>query len=141
MLIMSGSMGFGDAGALIRGLVQRYADSISIVLLGGSNRQLKESVRMEFGGRENVTVVDFTPLVSLYMDAADLLLTKPGGLTTTEFAVKNIPAILTRPIPGCETKNSEFFASRHMAAACPDCKTQLEWIDRLLNDPERRGGL
>ena len=83
-----------------------------------------------------MTVVDFTPLVSLYMDAADLLLTKPGGLTTTEFAVKNIPAILTRPIPGCETKNSEFFASRHMAAACSECKTQLEWIDRLLKDPE-----
>ena len=136
VLIMSGSMGFGDAGALIRGLLEKYADGISIVLLGGSNRRLKESVRTEFGGRENVTVVDFTPLVSLYMDAADLLLTKPGGLTTTEFAVKNIPAILTRPIPGCETKNSEFFASRHMAAACSECKTQLEWIDRLLNDPE-----
>lgn len=61
VLIMSGSMGFGDAGALIRGLLEKYADGISIVLLGGSNRQLKESVRTEFGGRENVTVVDFTP--------------------------------------------------------------------------------
>ena len=135
VLIMSGSMGFGDAGALIRGLLEKYADGISIVLLGGSNRRLKESVRTEFGGRENVTVVDFTPPVSLYMDAADLLLTKPGGLTTTEFAVKNIPAILTRPIRDAKQR-IRVFASRHMAAACSECKTQLEWIDRLLNDPE-----
>lgn len=38
------------------------------------------------------------------MAAADVLFTKPGGLTTTEAAVKGIPIVHTRPIPGCETK-------------------------------------
>ena len=138
VLIMSGSMGFGDAGALIRGLVKRYADSISIVLLGGSNRQLKESVRMEFGGRENVTVVDFTPLVSLYMDAADLLLTKPGGLTSTEAAVCNIPIIHTKPIPGCETQNSRFFVKNGMSISAKTTDGLIKQGIKLFRDDKQK---
>ena len=107
-------------------------------MLGGGNQQLKSRVRSEFAGRDNVTVVDFTPLVGLYMDAADVLLTKPGGLTTTEFAVKNVPAILTRPIPGCETKNAEFFTSHGMAASCKSVADQLEVIDLLLSNRAAR---
>ena len=138
VLIMSGSMGFGDASSLISGLISRYGDGVSAVLLGGGNQQLKSRVRSEFAGRDNVTVVDFTPLVGLYMDAADVLLTKPGGLTTTEFAVKNVPAILTRPIPGCETKNAEFFTSHGMAASCKSVADQLEVIDLLLSNRAAR---
>lgn len=42
------------------------------------------------------------------MTISELLLTKPGGLTTTEAATINIPIIHTMPIPGCETYNAEF---------------------------------
>lgn len=138
ILIMSGSMGFGDAQQLIEGLLAQYGHEVSVVLLGGGNDKLKNQARQRFAANENVLVVDFTPLVSLYMDAADVLLTKPGGLTVTELAVKNIPAILTNPIPGCETKNAEFFTSRGMTFSCNTVKEQLEKIQLLLSDPEAR---
>ena len=47
--------------------------------------------------------------------AADVVLTKPGGLSSTEAAVRNVPLVLTDPIPGCETKNAAFFESHGMA--------------------------
>lgn len=138
VLIMSGSMGFGDAGELISSLLERYESNISIVMLGGNNEKLKRSVRERFAKHPEVRVVDFTSRVSLFMDAADVILTKPGGLTTTEFAVKGVPAIFTKPIPGCETKNAQFFASRGMALNCPSIDEQLAGIHYLLNSNDAR---
>lgn len=138
VLIMSGSMGYGDADKLISGLIKKYGDTVSVVLLGGNNKKLKENVRNTYKENKNVTVVDFTTKVSLYMDAADVILTKPGGLTTTEFAVKNVPAILTKPIPGCETRNAAFFTSRGMALQCLTVEDQLAGIDYLLKNDDAR---
>ncbi len=138
VLIMSGSMGYGDADKLINGLLNKYGDAVSVVLLGGNNKKLKEKVRGNYKSNGNVYVVDFTTKVSLYMDAADVVLTKPGGLTTTEFAVKNVPAILTKPIPGCETKNAAFFASRGMALNCLNVQDQLAGINFLLSSDDAR---
>ena len=61
--------------------------------------------------------VAFTRNAPLYMDACDILLSKPGGLTSTEAAVQNIPLVHTRPIPGCETANARFFVS-HGLSVC-----------------------
>ena len=49
------------------------------------------------------------------MAAADVLFTKPGGLSSTEAAVRRVPLVHTDPIPGCETKNRAFFVSRGMS--------------------------
>jgi processive 1,2-diacylglycerol beta-glucosyltransferase len=46
--------------------------------------------------------------IELYMDAADCIVTKPGGLTVTELMAKKLPAILTNPIPGPEERNLDF---------------------------------
>ena len=43
------------------------------------------------------------------MDASDILITKPGGLTTTEAMTKNLPIIMINPIPGVESANCNFF--------------------------------
>lgn len=55
------------------------------------------------------------------MAAADVLFTKPGGLTTTEAAVKGIPIVHTRPIPGCETKNLAFYTERGLSLTSQNC--------------------
>lgn len=72
--------------------------------MGGNNTDLKDSLREKFKAYKNVRVLDFTTQVSLYMDSADLLYTKPGGLTSTESLVKGIPTIHTPPIPGARRK-------------------------------------
>ena len=72
------------------------------------------------------------------MDAADMVFTKPGGLTSTEAAVKNVLLVHTPPIPGCETINAAFFSSRGMsvcagANASPDAIAETAyalWLDK-----------
>ena len=72
------------------------------------------------------------------MDAADVLFTKPGGLTTSEAAAKNIPLVHTAPIPGCETKNAEFFSSRGMSVVGENIEQEAELAVELLQDREKR---
>ena len=82
--------------------------------------------------------MDYTDQVSLYMDAADVLLTKPGGLTSTEAAAKRLPLILTAPIRGCETRNSAFYARHNMALAPNNTGDYLQAVRTLLDDESIR---
>lgn len=138
LLIMSGSMGFGNVRQMITELLRIFGDSVSIVVLGGSNEKLKSCLRTVFAYSRNLTVVDMTRKVGLYMDACDVLFTKPGGLTSTEAAVKNVPMVLTSPIPGCENRNEEFFIERGLALPGRTLEQQVESARRLLSHPSER---
>lgn len=137
-LIMSGSMGFGKVGMLIEEALSRFGDGVNIVVLGGTNTKLKNKLREQFKARRTVMVLDFTKKVSLYMDACDVIFTKPGGLTSTEAAVKNIPLVHTCPIPGCETINACFFKEHGMSLFHEEAKGQIDCAERLLKDSALR---
>lgn len=133
-LVMTGSMGFGNTADLTGSLLALPG---TVCVLGGNNEKMKASLRSRFGRESRVRVLDFTDQVALYMDACDMLFTKPGGLTSTEAAVKNVPLIHTAPIPGCETINARFFSERgiSLCAASPEEAVQAA---KQLMDPTRR---
>lgn len=115
-LIMSGSMGFGDISGVTSELLRLMGDKPTrALIMTGRSEKLKARIAEDFGEDERVIAVPFTREVPLYMDACDVLLSKPGGLTSTEAAVKQVPFIHTKPIPGCETKNAKFFSSHGMS--------------------------
>lgn len=138
ILIMSGSMGFGNMSPLIGSFLKRYGDTVSIVVMGGDNEELKSSLRKRFHKFPNVHVLDYTAQVSLYMDSADLLYTKPGGLTSTESMVKGIPMVHTAPIPGCETKNARFFASHGLSYYAKSIHEQIACGQLLIQNSAAR---
>ncbi|MBR6902303.1 MAG: hypothetical protein IKN39_00220 [Clostridia bacterium] len=84
-----------------------------LVAICGNNRRLYSSLIKEKA--PNVTVVGYTSRIPIYMDAADVILTKPGGLSSTEAAVKHLPMIFIDAVPGCETRNLDFFISHGFA--------------------------
>lgn len=86
-------------------------------------------------------IIGFTARVSEYMDACDVIYTKPGGLTSTEALAKNIPIVHTAPIPGCETRNRDFFVSRGMSVAAESIRTQVAQGQMLLNTESFRNGM
>ncbi len=114
-LMMTGSMGFGDISAFTLSLLLICPKNSRIVILTGNNDGLRARIDRDFAGEKRVSTVPFTKEVPLYMEACDVLLSKPGGLTSTEAAVKNVSLVHTRPIPGCETKNAMFFSSRGLS--------------------------
>lgn len=134
LLVMTGSMGYGNVSELLAALRARIPNA-EVLVMGGNNERLKHSLREEFAEDPQVRVLDYTDAVSLYMDAADLLFTKPGGLSSTEAAVKGIPMIHTAPIPGWEADNAAFFASLGLSRTADTPKMQAEQAAQLLASP------
>ena len=116
-LVMSGSMGFGKLAVFAAELALRCRNGEHIVIICGNNAKIERILRKEFHFNKRVHIIGYTNHVSLFMDACDVIYTKPGGLTSTESLVKNIPIVHTAPIPGCETANLQFFAARHLSVS------------------------
>lgn len=75
------------------------------------------------------------------MAACDVIYTKPGGLTSTEALNCNVPIVHTAPIPGCETRNREFFVSRGMSIAAEHVYTQVKQGRLLVENEAVREGM
>ena len=138
-LIMTGGEGCGDPMTIVRKLIERCKGmDVRAIVMTGRNAALGEALRRRFEGDPRVVTVPFTEQVSLYMDACDVLLTKPGGVSSTEAAVKGIPMIHTLPIPGCETLNAQFFAERGMSVLAPNPDSAADNALRLGLDSQQR---
>ena len=135
VLLMCGSMGCGPIREMCELLSDIMTDDCHLVAICGSNRKLYNSIAAEH--RDNVTVVGYTTRVPLYMDAADLLLTKPGGLSTTEAAIKHLPMIFIDAVPGCETKNLNFFTSHNFAYTAESTQALAATVCYYLHTPEK----
>ncbi len=137
-LVMTGSMGFGDISSFTLDLLLNCPKGSLILILTGRNTPLKNRIDHDFSGESRVRTIPFTSDAPLYMDACDVLLTKPGGLTSTEAAVQNAPLVHTRPIPGCETANALFFASHGLSLFEREPKKAAQAAALLAKDPELR---
>ncbi len=82
-------------------------------------------------------IIYFTNEVSKYMAAADIIITKPGGLTISEALACNLPMALFDAIPGQEEENAEFLVSRNMAVKLDSKSENIDAIENLLSDPEK----
>ncbi len=81
------------------------------------HRDEKKEIDETFGGDGRIQTVPFTERVNLYMNASDVMISKPGGLTSTEAAVANIPLVHLLAYTGCETKTSSSFPKGDLARA------------------------
>lgn len=135
-LIMSGSMGFGKLAVFSLALAKRLKNGEHIIIICGNNEKIRRILKRQFHGNKQVHILGYTKYVSLYMDACDVIFTKPGGLTSTEALVKNIPIVHTAPIPGCETKNSEFFQKRGLSLASKHLIEQIRLGQILANNAD-----
>lgn len=114
VLLSCGSMGCGPIKELTEKLPDLLPSGVRLVVICGSNRRLYTALTKN-GVRKNLTVIGYTSRMPLYMDAADLILTKPGGLSSTEGATKHKPMVFVNAVPGLETRNLNFFVERGFA--------------------------
>ena len=140
-LIMSGSMGFGKIQLFVADLLHKSSKKDYIVVICGNNKKLYNILTKEFGRFKNVKILGYTTHIAAYMDASDVLFTKPGGLTSTEAAVKGIPVVHTKPIPGCETCNLEFFTAKGMSVSSNRFHGQIAAGQNLLNNKLRQDAM
>lgn len=137
-LVMGGSMGAGQIDLLTRHLLRRMEPDVNVVVICGSNTRLQRTMERKYRGCGRVRIVGFTSQVARYMEACDLLYTKPGGITSTEGAVMGIPMVHMRPIPGCESRNRRIFTREGMSVTARSARALAAKGRVLLSDPERQ---
>ena len=133
-LLMSGSMGFGDLIDTTRYIFDHGNPDTRVIAITGHNEKLYENLQSEFKGESRLILIGFTDQVSDYMDASDVLLTKPGGLSSTEALAKGIAIIHTAPIPGCESENVQFFTEHHLSLCAHEASDAGRLAVDLMND-------
>lgn len=109
ILVTCGSMGCGPMEHLAKQLHVRMPPSCEISIVCGRNEQLYKQMATAFQGKGNVHVYGYVKDMNTLMDSADLCVTKPGGLSTSEAAVKRLPMVLLDVVSGCEERNLNFF--------------------------------
>lgn len=129
----------GGCGA---GLTQQWLESLArlrsaaqIVAITGRNTWLHARLqRFARGLPRRVRVIGFTDAMHAWMQAADLMVSKPGGLTVAEALVCGLPLVIVNPIPGQEVRNSDYMLE-HGAAVKMNSPHLLGYrVDELLED-------
>ncbi len=135
-LIMTGSMGFGSVQPLAEALLAQSPPETRILILCGRNDALMRALRQAFPDDARVQPLAFTDQIGLYFSAADVLLSKPGGLSSTEAAVAEIPLVHTTPIPGWEEDNVRFFTDAGLSLSGNTPEEMAAAAAHLLRDPD-----
>ncbi len=138
VLIMGGSMGAGSIAPLTRSMLRLTPEDVRLAVICGSNQALYRSMERRYAGCARVRLIGYTGQVARYMEACDLLYTKPGGITSTEGAAMGIPMVPINPIPGGESRNRRVFTHNGMSVSGHGVLSQTVRGWRLLNDPKRR---
>ena len=71
------------------------------------------------------------------MGCADLVISKPGGLTTSECLARGLPMVIVNPIPGQESRNSDYLLENGAGVKVNHVCTLTAKVNELLNDPDR----
>jgi processive 1,2-diacylglycerol beta-glucosyltransferase len=136
VLMMAGGAGVGSLDAMAERLLQRPRD-IQLVALAGKNAALLTRLR-ELAGRHpgKLFPLGYTSTVERVMSACDLVITKPGGLSTSECLAKGLPMLLIAPIPGQEERNADYLLECGAALKAVDAASLEYKLDRLLGDAQ-----
>ena len=124
-------MGFGNVTQMLEELLKNIL-GVTFFVACGNNKELLEKLKKIYEKDERVIPLSFTNEIDQYMKQSEVILTKPGGLTSTEIAVLGKPFIHTMPIPGCENYNANFFSQRGMSLQCNSIDEVVKNTKKLL---------
>lgn len=141
ILLSAGGFGVGPIQNLVSSLTELH-HTTQILVICGHNRELKNRVdklSASLATTRPITVKTFgyTSEMDELMAASDIVLGKPGGLTTAEGLSKGLVFVIVNPIPGQEERNADHLLEEGVALRCNNLPALAYKIDRLLDDRPR----
>jgi processive 1,2-diacylglycerol beta-glucosyltransferase len=143
LLLAAGGYGIGPLEQLVRDLLALQKPWQLVAIAGKSEKMKKrlDEIARAAGtlptGSARLVPVGFTTQMDQYMAAADLLVGKAGGLTTSEALARHLPMALIEPIPGQEFRNADHLLEAGAAIRCNNLPAAAWKIAKLLDDPAR----
>jgi processive 1,2-diacylglycerol beta-glucosyltransferase len=143
ILISAGGYGIGPVEQLVKDLLALQKPWQVAAIAGKSEKTRKrlEELAKAAGklpsGAAKLCAVGFTTEMDKYMGAADLMVGKAGGLTTSEALARGLPMALIEPIPGQEERNADHLLEAGVAIRCNNLPAAAWKIATLLEDSAR----
>ena len=131
-------MGGGSIPSLVEQLYETVRDISDISIVCGTNEKLEKSIRTKYEGCRDIHIYGYKKKMSELYSSADVFVTKPGGISTTEAAVNGLPMVLLHGAASCEEFNLNFFVE-HGAALSGETEADLANACRsLLENEDKR---
>ena len=143
VLVAAGGEGPGPIEQLVQGLLamQRPWQIVAVAGKSEKTRRRLEDLSLQAGklpgGALRLRALGFTTQMDQYMAAADLLVGKAGGLTTSEALARSLPMAVIEPLPGQEERNADHLLEAGAAIRCNNLPAAAWKIATLLDDPAR----
>ncbi|MDZ5146539.1 glycosyltransferase [Clostridium perfringens] len=133
ILIMGGSMGAGSVKDTTL-YISKHLKECNITTICGNNKELFKEISEIEKLNPRIHALQFTHEMNELMDSADILVTKPGGLTSTEAMNKSLPIVMINPIPGVESANCNFFMKHNLGVKSNSLHETLKICQKLISD-------
>lgn len=141
LFFAGGEQGFGKDKVfkMLKTIIEKFPN-LQVIAISGKNEKMKKSFDKlveKTNSDETVKVIKYTNKVPELMSVSDLVITKPGGLTTTESLASGLPIIVINPIPGQEEENAEFLESKGVAVWIKKDDSIEDELYEILNSEEK----
>jgi processive 1,2-diacylglycerol beta-glucosyltransferase len=141
VLQLAGGFGVGPIEHIYRALLDVEVPLEVVVITGKNESARKQLETVKPPSRHRTKVMGFTSEIDELMGSADLVVSKPGGLTTSEALARGAAMVVVNPIPGQESRNSDFLLENGAAIKVNNVATLAYKVTALLREPERLGRL
>lgn len=138
VLMMGGGLGIGPLATMMQSLNAVESPMCLVAIVGRSNHSAERVLEAAHDVRYPVRVLGFIGNVDEYMHASDVLISKPGGLTSAEALAARIPLVLFKPLPGQEERNTRYLVERRAALRAKSAKHLTRTIATLLQSESKR---
>ncbi len=134
VLVACGSMGCGPIAKTASLISMKMPKALVIVACGNNDKLLSRLLRLE---RANILPLPYTKNMHLYLSAADVFISKAGGLSTSEAIHSGVPLLYINAVPGCETRNIDFMVGNDFASAADSPHDASIKVFGILNNPQK----
>jgi len=134
LLIMGGGQGLGPIKTIVKSL-EKVQNDFQEIIVTGSNKKLYKSLKRKIKGyKKNTVLFGYANNMNELMNISNIIITKPGGVTTSEALAKKLPMIIIKPIPGQEQNNTVYLTQKEAAIKVDEPKDINLVIEDLLTN-------
>ncbi len=134
VVLMGGGRGLIPFHAILRRLL-RFRDSVQIVPILGSGKKYRRVRWQANRHEESIYILEYVDNVHEIMTLADVVVSKPGGMTSSEILAKRVPFVIANPLPGQEKRNQVFLTAENAALLALDPRDAARKVQEILWTP------
>ena len=130
-------MGAGPMAELTALLEKNMPSVVGLTVVCGSNKKLYDELSPKYSSSDRIKILGFSDRINALMDSSELMIGKPGGLSTSEAMAKRLPMVCINAVPGCETRNIQFLTRKGYVLGADDTEGLATLALELICDDDR----